>query len=824
MMRSAQDEDAAAVTVATNGDGSNKADKNEAGEPAQSSQGIPLEKMEEVFLNMHYRKMQRDLNGPQKKQSKYHYVALACMLILIYGLSAYQRETTMPEQSQEGLQAESEVEQPEEDAPIAIVLTLPQIILIGVWIFVSVVVTGIFAGSKIIHLLYWMMVYFPLLAILASVLFYDEPSIFGDGITWIAVALIIVEVVTLLAFVLIFHVYPKVVTSKWFRVYGASRYFRISVLDDWTMEYDGRWGRCSRRYVCRYVGEVNEEGLPHGRGVWSDDSYNGEVLTGMWKDGKPVPPFDSRQYGGKGNTFAGVQLAFYMASDDTFDANKLFPTNEQPPRCGVIGVECSIAGDFYSHLPEASLVVGPKVDGEGLTIGECCRLLDGPSASAGAGIANEPTTALHITSDDPRGIQVGGHVYAPTGLPFTKRLNQIVIKVVAGKRPEYEILERPADDEENGLDTVTRPETDAGTSTGNENDTPSSRLTLEVRNWAKIQTRDALIFLPGFNSWLKHSAETLGQMIAMTNLSKHVYPILFSWPGGQVPTYRKASAISASHNNRKYFLNMLRGLQQEGIQNIHILTHSLGVQTLMNAFENESENQPSEVSNFFRPAPAFTDTAASVAEVGKLVCKTMTLLNPDFPVQAFRERGFKSLRRACRCISIVGDKNDQALWWSGVINGACNAMKYVPPSVLDSEARRQESGFIFQQPIGRDIESLYVDEQSGGGGDVISFQHKPNQGDSSGAATGARALSLHSTTRKKERNITWLDVDVIDTTLLDSNVNDLRHAAFSVNSILLRDIEELVVTGKRACDRTTLLHKVGNVYEYCHAPSFVKPE
>ena len=819
MMTSALDEDAAAaaVAVATNsGDGSKKTNKNGASEPAQPSTRVSLEKMEELFLTMHYRKMQRDLNGPQKKQSKYHYVLLACMLILIYGLSAYQRETTLPEQ-----EGQAEVEQPEEDTPIAIVLTVPQIVLIGVWIFVSVVVTGMFAGSKLIHLLYWMIVYFPLLAMLASVLFYDEPSIFGDGITWIAVALIIVEVITLLAFVLIFYVYPKVVTSKWFRLsYGASRYFRISVLDDWTMEYDGRWGRCSRRYVCRYVGDVNEEGLPHGRGVWSDDSYNGEVLTGMWKDGKPVAPFDSRQYGGKGNTFAGVQLAYYMASDDTFEANKLMPTNEQPPRCGVISVECSIAGDFYSNLPEASLVVGPKVDGEDTTIGECCRLLDGPSASAGAGIANEPTTALHITSDDPRGIQVGGHVYAPTGLPFTKRLHQIIISI---KQPEYETLGRSVDDEGDRPDIDTETETDDGTSTVTGNDTTSCRPTLEVRNWAKIQTRDALIFLPGFNSWLKHSAETLGQMVAMTNLTRHVYPILFSWPGGQVPTYRHASFASATENNRRYFLQMLRGLQQEGIQNIHIVSHSLGVQTLMNAFENQPDGSVSEVSACFRPAPAFTDTAASAAEVGKLVCRTMTMLNPDFPVQAFREAGFKSIRRVCRCITVVGDKNDQALWWSGVINGACNAMKYDPPSVLDSEARRQESGFIFQQPIGRDIESLYADEQSSED-DVISFRHKSNQNDSSGAANGIRDVSLHSTTRKKDGNAIWLDVDVIDTTGLDTNVNDLRHAAFSVNSILLRDIEELVVTGKRASERTTLLHKAGNVYEYCHAPSFVKPE
>ena len=48
--------------------------------------------------------------------------------------------------------------------------------------------------------------------------------------------------------------------------------------------------------------------------------------------------------------------------------------------------------------------------------------------------------------------------------------------------------------------------------------------------------------------------------------------------------------------------------------------------------------------------------------------------------------------------------------------------------------------------------------------------------------------------------------DVIDTTAtgLDTNVNvnDLRHSAYSVNSILLRDIEDIVVTGKCASDRS----------------------
>ena len=69
-----------------------------------------------------------------------------------------------------------------------------------------------------------------------------------------------------------------------------------------------------------------------------------------------------------------------------------------------------------------------------------------------------------------------------------------------------------------------------------------------------------------------------------------------------------------------------------------------------------------------------------------------------------------------------------------------------------------------------------------------------------------------------------MDCDVINTTGLDTNVNDVRHSAFSMNSILIRDIEELIVQCKRARERSSLLHVEGNVYEYCHAPSYVKPE
>lgn len=109
--------------------------------------------------------------------------------------------------------------------------------------------------------------------------------------------------------------------------------------------------------------------------------------------------------------------------------------------------------------------------------------------------------------------------------------------------------------------------------------------------------------------------------------------------------------------------------------------------------------------------------------------------------------------------------------------------------MCDSQALKEESGFHLQHPIGKYVDEL-CQESSGG---------------------------------EKDRDVTWLDCDVIDSTGLDTNVNELRHSAYNVNSILLRDIEEIIVTRKRASERTTLLHKKGtNVFEFIQAPSFIK--
>jgi len=753
----------------------------------------------ELFLTMHNRKLTRELNGPQKKKTKYHLVILLCFLILVYGLSSTYA-TTNPNNGEEGNTSTGTGG----NQQISITLTISQIVLIGLWIFVAIVITAIFGSSKFIHLLYWMLVYWPLLLVLASALVND---VLGSDTVWIVYMFIAAEVLTLVVFVCVNYIYPRFVTSSWFQKNGfARKWWRIRLLHDGvTMEYDGLWGRFSRkRYECRYIGEVNEDGLPHGKGVWSDDSYNGEILTGTWNNGHPVAPFSSRQYGGKGNTFAAVKLAFFMANDDTFEANKFMPTNDERPRCGVASVECSIAGDFMSNLPMASLIGDIQVEGEdGVTIGKLCKHLDDTSDTS---LEEEeaPVSSLQISTNDPRGVQIDDHVYELTGLSFTKRIKQIVIDVIRTKDDEPTYTDVATDEESPPITEEQKQQIQMVSTTSDESGSVQN-IRLQVRDWTNVRTKDALVFIPGFNSWLQHSLETFGQMVAMTKLSQKVYPVLFDWPGAQVLTYRYASLISASENNRKYFLQMLQSLKAEGITNIHIVTHSMGVQTLMNVFEDNSDGSPSAVSQCFGQAPSLQqdDVSSSVANLDKLVCRSITMLNPDYPLKAFNEHGFQTLRRVTSLVTVVGDSTDQALWWSSFINGCVNTFGWSQPSALDYEARTDNKGM--QDPLGRKIDSLYVDG-SEDLDETIEFQNGEN-------ATSSRG--------DNEALKVWLDCDVIDTTGLDTNVNDLRHSAYSVNSILLRDIEDIVVTGKRASDRSTLLHKSGNVYEYCHAPSFV---
>ena len=56
---------------------------------------------------------------------------------------------------------------------------------------------------------------------------------------------------------------------------------------------------------------------------------------------------------------------------------------------------------------------------------------------------------------------------------------------------------------------------------------------------------------------------------------------------------------------------------------------------------------------------------------------------------------------------------------------------------------------------------------------------------------------------------------------MEPNTNTSYNHNFNSNRTLVEDLVELVVTGKRAVDRSLLLRREGNIFSYCSAPSCV---
>jgi hypothetical protein len=72
------------------------------------------------------------------------------------------------------------------------------------------------------------------------------------------------------------------------------------------------------------------------------------------------------------------------------------------------------------------------------------------------------------------------------------------------------------------------------------------------------------------------------------------------------------------------------------------------------------------------------------------------------------------------------------------------------------------------------------------------------------------------------KRLKYLDIDVIDTTWMDSNVHAIRHNYFNINPTLVDDLRHLIVNKTRAKERPGLLNSTGNLYIFLVAPSFIK--
>ena len=56
---------------------------------------------------------------------------------------------------------------------------------------------------------------------------------------------------------------------------------------------------------------------------------------------------------------------------------------------------------------------------------------------------------------------------------------------------------------------------------------------------------------------------------------------------------------------------------------------------------------------------------------------------------------------------------------------------------------------------------------------------------------------------------------------LDSNMSERHHSFFNINRLMVDDLYDLIVTGKRAEERTSRLKATGRVYRFTILPSSV---
>lgn len=75
-------------------------------------------------------------------------------------------------------------------------------------------------------------------------------------------------------------------------------------------------------------------------------------------------------------------------------------------------------------------------------------------------------------------------------------------------------------------------------------------------------------------------------------------------------------------------------------------------------------------------------------------------------------------------------------------------------------------------------------------------------------------------TRDSQGKPRYLDVDIIDNTSLEQNINAIRHSYFALNSMLVQDLLQIIHLGRgRAKERGRLRKRVGNVWSFLAAPS-----
>eukprot|EP01053_Blabericola_migrator_P006721 Blabericola_migrator_1__6720@NODE_33_length_18162_cov_161_418900_g29_i0_p1_GENE_NODE_33_length_18162_cov_161_418900_g29_i0NODE_33_length_18162_cov_161_418900_g29_i0_p1_ORF_typecomplete_len1130_score209_68DUF900/PF05990_12/1_1e33Lipase/PF00151_19/0_0018DUF2457/PF10446_9/0_031Abhydrolase_6/PF12697_7/0_07Lipase_2/PF01674_18/0_052DUF676/PF05057_14/0_17Glyco_tranf_2_4/PF13704_6/8_4Glyco_tranf_2_4/PF13704_6/1_2e03Glyco_tranf_2_4/PF13704_6/1_5e04Glyco_tranf_2_4/PF13704_6/1_2e04Glyco_tranf_2_4/PF13704_6 len=370
---------------------------------------------------------------------------------------------------------------------------------------------------------------------------------------------------------------------------------------------------------------------------------------------------------------------------------------------------------------------------------------------------------------------------------------------------------------------------------------------LSVQGWvsmANIGVPEVLVYIHGYNSNLTQTLQTLGQMATFGNFPPHLKVLTFVWPAGSgIVSFFQAKHTPEDPRLIQAFLDFLISLRASGVRQFHILCHSMGARMFLKALRTIYHTSDI-LAKFSGASSAAQDPLGKHQDswIGKLHLLTTTFMNPEYALEEFISQDYNILRSVCSHITIYADANDGALFWSEFFSrkdalgrsvfGLKRPTTVQPESGMNVSTPPPEH---LDQKISKSTEETFSAQPRLRFMHTVSFFKMDCEDDQLGMLDECtedpklrrrhhhwRRFKTSSRGPGDDVGVEWLDIDVIDTTFMDTNVHGLRHSFWSLNREIIEDFRELLVTRKRATQRTGRLdRRGGNVWVFRVAPSFL---
>ena len=281
---------------------------------------------------------------------------------------------------------------------------------------------------------------------------------------------------------------------------------------------------------------------------------------------------------------------------------------------------------------------------------------------------------------------------------------------------------------------------------------------------------------------------------------------------------------------------------------------------------------------------AALSAAVEAGEIPSARLATCLIMSPDYPLNRFVRHDFNVLRSLCSCITLYCDVSDRALTYSEIFNRE-KALGKNPFSLVRAEKRNGDDGVRRARSVGPPPDLRTTTTLTGGSGGKrrrrgrrcrqrcrrrCRRRERPAAPRSRSSSSRGhhhaadveqgrppRLSSVRSPLMERQGVLSWvvslgermgdrvpsmfrqsaletdltarvmhkglpLDMDVIDTSWMDSNVQALRHNYFNVNRAMIDDIRDVISTKRRAHLRGgRLTHRRGNVWSFLGAPKYI---